>query len=150
MIENNRLDYKPEIKFKKIHNDAQLPKKNHQDDTGFDLYAVEDVLIPAKGSAVVPNGLQVSYISPGYWFRIEPRSGLGFKHGLQPHLGVIDSGYRGELSVKLFNFSDVDYHVKKGDRIAQIAIYYNIDIGCSWGEVVQTERGDKRLGSSGK
>jgi len=149
-MNEQRLDYMPEIRFKKLHDLAKLPTKNHPEDTGYDLYSVEDKIIPARSSAVVDIGLQVAYISPGYWFQISPRSGLGFKSGLQPHLGVIDEIYRGICTVKLYNFSDIDYEVKVGDRIAQAVIHYNIDMEVKWGEVEQTQRGEKRLGSSGR
>ena len=145
-----KLDYVPAIKFKKIHDDAKLPTKNNPTDTGWDLYAVEDKTIPARGSAVVENGLQVAYISPGYWFQISPRSGMGFKSGIQPHLGVIDQEYRGSLGVKLYNFSDTDYQVKSGDRIAQFVIYKRYDAEINWGEVEESSRGEKGFGSSGK
>ena len=92
------------IKIKKTHSDAVLPTANNTElgtgDTGFDLTAVETVKIPAFDSKVVSVGLTLADIDPGYWIRIEPRSGLGFKHSIQPHLGVIDNGYRGDLAVK--------------------------------------------------
>jgi dUTP pyrophosphatase len=147
---NEKLDYVPEIKFKKTHELAKLPTKNNPTDTGYDLYAVQEMTIPARGSAVVPVGLQVAYIPAGYWFRIESRSGLSFKHHILAHPGVIDQDYRGDLGTKLYNHSDVDYVVKVGDRIAQMAIYYNISMPLSFGEPTQTERGNKGHGSSGK
>ena len=145
----------PSVKFVKTHEDAELPKANNSEigtgDSGYDLTAVEDVLIPGNSSAVIPVGLTLAYIEKGYWFRIEPRSGLGFKHSLQPHLGVIDNGYRGDLGVKLYNFSIVSYTVKKGDRIAQFVVYPLIHPQCEWADdVVESDRGDKGFGSSDK
>lgn len=143
-----------EIKFKKTNDDAILPRKAHPDsktgDTGYDLFAVEDTSIPAKGSAVVPVGLTLADITPGYWFRIEPRSGLGFKHSLQPHLGVIDNPYRGDLGVKLYNFGDKDVIIPKSSGVAQIAVYQNIDSAVSFtDEVSDTDRGEDGFGSTG-
>ena len=145
----------PEIGFKKTHPDAVLPTSNNSDitlgDSGYDLTAVEDTWIPAKGSAVVPVGLTLAHIDPGFWFRIEPRSGLGFKHSLQPHLGVIDNEYRGDLGVKLYSFNDLAYEVKKGDRIAQLVVYRLFKPIMKWvDEVEETSRGDKGFGSSGR
>jgi len=142
-----------EIKFLKTHEDAVLPKSNHSDlltgDTGYDLTSVEAVVIPAKGSSVVPIGIKVGYITPGYWFKIEGRSGLGFKHSIQPHFGIIDNPYRGDCAVKLYNLSDVDYEIKKGDRIAQMVVYQLIQPSINWiEEVEETERGEKGFGSS--
>lgn len=174
-----------EVKFIKTHERAQLPKRNHSSttsivvtgDSGYDLYAVEDVVIPAThvapkteigtiamededfecsnkasiGSAVVPVGLQLAYIQDGFWFRIEARSGLGFRYGIQPHFGIIDNQYRGDLAVKLYNLTGTDYQVKAGDRIAQIVFYPIVEVKMSITEQVsETDRGSKRLGSSGK
>lgn len=120
-------------------------------DTGYDIFGVEDKVIPAKGSAIVDTGIEVAYISPGYWFKICPRSGMGFKCGIQPHLGVIDNGYRGNLGTKLYNFSDIDYTVIKGDRIAQMVFYPVIEPRIGWvNEKVETHRNESGFGSSGK
>jgi len=54
--------------------------------------------------------------------RIAPRSGLASKHGLQTGAGVIDSDYRGEVKVLLFNHSDVEFRVDEGDRVAQLIL----------------------------
>lgn len=138
------------IHFIKTHPDAVLPSKKGVNDTGYDLTSVEGVTIPAKGSAVVPTGLQVAKTERGLWYLILPRSGMGFKHSIQPHLGVIDNGYRGDLAVKLYNFSDVDYNVNKGDRIAQIAYFPLLCIESFWAtETETTDRGDNGFGSSG-
>ena len=154
VITRPQLVLNPSVKFVKTHDDAQLPKANNSDigtgDSGYDLTAVENVLITSNGSAVVPVGLTLAYIEKGFWFRIEPRSGLGFKHNLQPHLGVIDNGYRGDLGVKLYNFSSTSYTVNKGDRIAQFVVYPLIHPQCEWADdVVESDRGDKGFGSSG-
>lgn len=141
------------IKVKKTHPDAVLPTANNKDagtgDSGFDLVAVEDTRVSGRDSAVVPVGLTLADITPGYWFRIEPRSGLGFKHNIQPHLGVIDNGYRGDLGVKLYNFGDEAYLVKKGDKIAQIVVYPLLQPTFEFTEeITETNRGDKGFGSS--
>jgi len=142
-----------EIKFKKTHEDAKLPTKNHSNsltgDAGFDLFAVESVIIPAGGSRVVPVGLKLAGITPGYWFRIEPRSGLGFKKSLQPHLGVIDNGYRGDLGIKVYNFSEFEQTIEKGTGVAQFIVYPMIVVETSFtDEIEEGERGEKGFGSS--
>ena len=155
LVHKQSLLLNPRVKFVKTHPDAQLPKANVSaehaigtGDTGYDLTAVEDVQISRTG--LVPVGLTLAYIEKGFWFRIEPRSGLGFKHHLQPHLGVIDNGYRGDLGVKLYNFGQEPYFVKKGDRIAQFVVYPLIQPQCSWAdEIAESDRGDKGFGSSG-
>lgn len=141
------------IKFKRTHPDAKLPAckriSSSIGDSGYDLSAVAATIIPARGSAVVPVGLTVAHIEPGYWFKIEARSGLGFNKGIQPHFGVIDNQYRGDLGIKLYNLTDVDYLVKAGDGIAQLVVYPLIQIRPEWSdEITETDRGAKGFGSS--
>jgi dUTP pyrophosphatase len=166
------------IKFLKTHPDAQLPKRNHDNrpledfeysdrglsptytwklpldmrtaDSGYDIFAAEDTVIPSESHITVPTGIQVAYITPGYWFRVESRSGLSFKAGILAHPGVIDNQYRGDLGVCLYNHSHANYTVKKGDRIAQLVVYPVIEAEVEWAEEVhETKRGDKGFGSSG-
>lgn len=142
---------KVEIKFTKTNDDAQIPTRNFNTDTGFDVYSVESIVIPARGSAVVDVGLSFAYITPGYWCKIEGRSGLGFKHGITPHPGIIDQGYRGTAGIKLYNNTDTEYAVKKGERIAQLIVYRNYSVEMSEAEnIEESERGAKGFGSSGK
>ena len=143
------------IKVIKTHPDAVLPTANNKEpgtgDSGYDLVSVERVEITKGSSEVVPVGLTLADMTPGYWLRIEPRSGLGFKHSLQPHLGVIDNGYRGDLGVKLYNFGNKDYVVSPGDKIAQLVVYQlNQPVFEFTDDVSETSRGDKGFGSSGK
>ena len=144
----------PKIGLIKSHPDAKLPTANNKHpmtgDTGYDLYCVEGAYIHPKQSKVVDVGLTVAYVEPGYWFQINPRSGLGFKHGIQPHLGVIDNQYRGNLAVKLYNFGEVPLTITKGDRIAQIVIHKLNQVEFQFvDQISETERGNKGLGSSG-
>jgi len=151
----------------KTHESAILPSQNNTaldgtGDTGYDLYAVEDVLIPGIqvntrtrvghiNSAVVPVGLEIGYIEPGYWLRIEGRSGLGFKHGIQPHFGIIDNQYRGGLGVKLYNLTSTDYQIKAGDKVAQIVGYKLIEMNIEFTDTKSdSTRGEKGFGSSGR
>ena len=143
-----------QVKLVKTHPDAVLPQANNKQlatgDSGYDLVAVEQVSIPIGESAVIPVGLTLADITPGYWIRIEPRSGLGFKKSLQPHLGVIDNGYRGDLAVKMYNFHEsADALIKKGDKVAQLVLYPLIQSSFDFvDEVTDTARGDKGFGSS--
>jgi dUTP pyrophosphatase len=149
------------IKLIKTHPDAVMPNKAHDGDNCFDVYAVEKVVIPGTtgafsgtraqvGHATVPVGLKVGYITPGFGFVFRGRSGMGFKHGIQPHFGEIDNGYRGDISVKLYNFSADEYVVKPGDRIAQIKVEKVWDtIFEETEELVESSRGEGGFGSSG-
>ena len=138
------------VKFKKTNDNAVIPSKNNESDTGLDVTSVEDKVIPARGSAVVDVGLKFAFIDLVFWVKVEGRSGLGFKHGIIPHPGIIDQGYRGDAGIKLYNNTDKDYEVKAGDRIAQFVVYRNYPVEVSEGEIIQSARGAKGFGSSGK
>jgi len=144
------LTYMPVLKFEKTHELAKLPTKNHESDTGYDVYSIEDKTVPARSSAVVGVGLKFADIPEGYWVKVESRSGLGFKHGITAHPGIIDNGYRGDAGIKLYNLTDADYQIKAGDRIAQFVVYMNIGMQVEWGTVQESVRGEKGFGSSGK
>lgn len=157
-INNHKIShdlYPCKVKFLKTHPDAVLPVVNNNEpytgDSGYDLTSVETTIVPGRSSVIVQVGLTLADLTPGYWMRIEPRSGLGFKHHLQPHLGVIDNGYRGDLGVKLYNFSDIDYNINKGDRIAQLVVYRLVQSTLEWTDsVTDTSRGSDGFGSSDK
>lgn len=141
----------PKIVFEKIHQNAQLPKKAHPKDEGWDLFAIEDQTVDAKSSAIVKVGLKLAYLDDGYWIKVESRSGLAFKHDIVAFQGVIDTNYRGELGVKLFNFSNIPYNIKSGDRVCQITVKYSlVDFSVEWGKVVESDRGSNGFGSTGK
>lgn len=146
----NSLLKKPKMKFFKTHAEAKLPLKNHSDDAGWDVFSVEDKTIPAKGRGVINVGLKLAYLEPGYWLRVASRSGLSFKNGILAHPGVIDNGYRGELGVLLYNNDNTDHTVKRGDRVAQLVVHFNVDLDVEWGNIESTERGEKGFGSSGR
>ena len=67
-----------------------------------------------------------------------------------PHPGIIDQGYRGDAGIKLYNLTDKDYEGKAGDRIAQFVVYANFPIEVNEGSAVESDRGEKGFGSSGK
>jgi dUTP pyrophosphatase len=143
------------LKFKKTNANAKLPTKNNESDTGFDVYCVEDKHIPARGSAVVDVGLEFAFISPGYWVKIEGRSGLGFRYGISPHPGIIDSGYRGNIIGVFDNISDSNSNIEIYSRLLQICAP---NLGPIIVEIVdnledlseQTTRGSGGFGSTGK
>jgi dUTP pyrophosphatase len=144
------LQFLPVLKFEKTHESAKLPSKNNESDTGYDVYSIEDVVVPARSSAVVNVGLKFADIPEGYWIKVESRSGLGFKHGITAHPGIIDNGYRGDAGIKLYNLTDLPYQIKAGDRIAQFVVYMNINMDVAWGTVTESSRGEKGFGSSDK
>jgi dUTP pyrophosphatase len=143
------------ICFVKTHENARLPQRNNNEpmvgDTGYDIYAVEEVFIEPHSTTTVPIGLDIGFIQKGYWIRIESRSGMFFKFGITAFPGVIDCSYRGKLGAALINNTDKPYVVKVGDRIAQLVVYKLIEPEVCWVETKdETVRGDKGFGSSGR
>jgi dUTP pyrophosphatase len=88
---------------------------------GWDLYSSENVVVPARGRALIKTGIKL-IVQIGTYGRIAPRSGLALKNGIDVGAGVIDADYRGEVGILLFNFSDSDFQVHTGDRVAQLIL----------------------------
>ena len=104
--------------MRKLVPTARLPVKGSAFAAGYDLHASEATSVPASGKALVSTGLAFS-IPHGNYGRIAPRSGLAVKNFIDVGAGVIDSDYRGEVKVLLFNLSqDADFTINPGDRIA--------------------------------
>jgi dUTP pyrophosphatase len=98
-----------------------LPQYAHKGDAGADLKAVETQVIAPRTRELVATGIRLQ-LPEGYAGLIWPRSGLAVKLGLDCGAGVIDSHYRGEIKVLLFNHSDDEIRIQSGDRIAQLII----------------------------
>ena len=109
----------------RLDSDLPLPTYAHAGDAGLDLLAREDAVVGAGGGrALVPTGVAVA-IPAGHAGFVVPRSGLALRHGISVvnAPGLIDSAYRGEVKVILLNTDPAaDYHVHRGDRIAQLAV----------------------------
>ena len=100
---------------------GSVPQYAHDGDAGADLTASEKTVILARDRSLVGTGIRLE-IPEGYVGLIWPRSGLAIKKGIDCGAGVIDSCYRGEIKVLLFNHSDTEFQIEPGDRIAQILI----------------------------
>ncbi len=144
------------IKIQRIENrfdDIPLPEYATGGSSGLDLRAaLEDDLVISKGSfTLVPTNLRVE-IPYGYEIEVRPRSGLAAKNGIgvlnSP--GTIDSDYRGEIKVILFNFGPEDFVVKRGDRIAQMVLskVYKADLDLS-NDLNNSGRGEGGFGHTG-
>jgi dUTP pyrophosphatase len=113
------------IQITQLDNSEGLPVPHYQTDhsSGVDLYAAVDreTVLEAGKWKLIPTGIAVA-IPEGYEGQVRPRSGLALKHGIgmlnAP--GTIDADYRGEIGIILFNFSDVPFTIRRGDRIAQM------------------------------
>ena len=104
-----------------MSNNAALPERSTNGAVGYDLCASQDCTILAGGKGLVKIGLSISFPT-GLYARIAPRSGLALKKLIDVGAGVVDSDYRGEVGVVLFNHGDQDFEVKMGDRIAQLIL----------------------------
>ncbi|KAI8149160.1 dUTPase-like protein [Fennellomyces sp. T-0311] len=111
----------PRLLVKRLSENAIIPTRGSPLAAGYDLYSSADTVIPAQGKAIVPTDLSIA-VPEGCYGRVAPRSGLAAKHFLDTGAGVIDADYRGAVGVVMFNFSQVDYKVKQGDRIAQLVL----------------------------
>ena len=152
---------------------AYTPTRAHDTDAGLDLYAREDKLIPAGGSAVFDTGVHVELPSYERATRIDidgrtggiigvhygemcttgflkSKSGLNVKHGITSE-GVIDMGYTGAIVVKLYNHGTEDYQVHAGDKISQLVIAPVLTPTLEVVDALEdTERGENGFGSTGK
>ena len=154
--------------IEKCREDAVIPTYAHEGDAGMDLYAAEDVIIAPGATALVPTGLKMA-IPVGYEVQIRPRSGVSLKTALRiPNApGTIDSGYRDEVNVIMYNCSvredaSVDepftlavkgcphgtYKICKGDRVAQM-VFAKVETCEIEGVASVADIGDNRGGGFG-
>lgn len=142
------------IKVKEGFEDLELPEHTTRGAAAVDLRAaIKDTIVLEPGkSALIPTGIHLE-IPLGYMAHITPRSGLAFKHGISivNSPGIIDSDYRGEIGVILINHGQKEFHVHRGNRIAQMTI---LQVEPTEFEVVKelsdTKRGEGGFGHTGK
>lgn len=149
--------------FKLLTKTAKLPIFGNNDTTnaGIDIYADQDILIPAGQSRLIKTGIAWSPIFKFYakilslFFKIEmqlrSRSGLSTKHSLEVGAGTIDCTYRAEIGVHLYNHGFESYQVRCGDRIAQGVISILPKVKVTEIQLLDdTKRGKDGFGSTGK
>ena len=107
------------LRFQKLSEHAVTPTRGSALAAGYDLYSAHDCAVPAKGKHVVPTDIKIA-LPEGCYGRVAPRSGLAVKNFIDVGAGVIDQDYRGPVGVVLFNFSDEEFKVSRGDRVAQL------------------------------
>jgi dUTP pyrophosphatase len=135
---------------KKLDPLATIPTISNPSDAGYDLYSTENRYIGPRQRALIKTGIAMA-IPDGYVGLIWPRSGLSVKHGVDVLAGVVDSGYRGEVGVCLFNSSELRLEIKHGDRIAQILFQPVSHFQLIESEdLSSTNRGEGGFGSTGK
>lgn len=141
------------IKIKKLNDRAIVPTYGSEFSAGADLYSCEesDAVIGAGETRLIHTGIALE-IPSGYVGLIYARSGLATKRGLAPanKVGVIDSDYRGEIMVALYNQSSEPQTVSVGERVAQIVFtpYVTADFEIA-DELDETLRGAGGFGSTG-
>ena len=159
------------LKIKKLHKDAIIPTRSNSTDSGLDLYSIEDVMIQQGQHKMISTGIAIQLPKPKpipfvgskgepntfqtfIWeAQIRPRSGLAVKYGVTivNSPGTVDSDYRGEICVILRNEGKEIFHVKSGDRIAQMVICpITVPKVVEVKELDDTERGENGFGSTGK
>ena len=142
------------ILIKKTNKEVITPKYKTDGSSGVDLSAFleKKVVIKPNSSELIPTGLQVA-IPEEFEIQIRPRSGLAAKEsiGVLNSPGTIDSDYRGELKIILFNHGNKDFIINNGDRIAQMVLvpilkmeFEEVD------SLPDTVRGQGGFGSTGK
>lgn len=123
----------------------------HEGDAGLDLYCTtEGVVVPPSGLVDIPLGVSVE-IPEGYWAMLTGRSSTLRKRGLLVNQGVIDQGYRGPLFAGVFNLTNTQVLVERGERLAQL-ILVPLWMGGTLAvqELRDSDRGTKGFGSSGR
>lgn len=137
------------LQIKKLHPDAKVPTRAYENDAGLDLVSVEThTLNPGEGK-IFKTGLAIA-VDPGFVGLIWDRSSMG-KRGIKTLGGVIDSGYRGEVGVILWNISKEEQLIKSGERIAQLLIQSIATPQTQEvSELSTTDRNAGGFGSSGK
>ena len=142
------------VLIKKLSSEVKLPSYKTIGASGMDLMAFieKSIIVKPKTSCLIPTGLSMAF-SEDYEVQIRPRSGLAAKNNISVlnTPGTIDSDYRGELKVILFNHGNIDFLINNKDRIAQMILTPVIKMDLEEiDELPKTIRGEGGFGSTGK
>tara|TARA_B100001063_G_scaffold242300_1_gene270696 strand:+ start:756 stop:1193 length:438 start_codon:yes stop_codon:yes gene_type:complete len=142
------------VLIKKLNSAVKLPEYKTDGASGMDLIAFikESINIKPKTSSLIPTGLSVAF-SENYEIQIRPRSGLAAKNNITVlnTPGTIDSDYRGEIKVIIYNHGNNDFFVNNGDRIAQMILSPVVKMELEeTSDLPETTRGLDGFGSTGK
>ena len=142
------------VLIKKLSQEVELPEYKTDGASGMDVTAFIDkpIVIKSKTSSLIPTGLSLAF-SENYEIQIRPRSGLAAKNNISVlnSPGTIDSDYRGEIKVIIYNHGQTDFTIYNGDRIAQIVLCPIIKIEIEeTSDLPGTVRGEGGFGSTGK
>ena len=142
------------VLIKKLFPEVQLPSYKTSGASGMDLMAFikSSVTVKPKTSFLVPTGLSIAF-SEDYEVQIRPRSGLAAKNNISVlnTPGTIDSDYRGEIKVIIYNYGNNDFTINNGDRIAQMVLSPVVKMELEeTNNLPETVRGEGGFGSTGK
>ena len=142
------------VLIKKLSPEVKLPSYKTSGASGMDLMAFikSSITIKPKTSCLIPTGLSVAF-SKDYEVQIRPRSGLAAKNNISVlnTPGTIDSDYRGEIKVIIYNHGNKDFLVNNGDRIAQMILTPVVKMELEEAnDLPETIRGEGGFGSTGK
>jgi len=142
------------VLIKKLNPNVKLPSYKTDGASGMDLMAFieKPIIVKSKMSSLIPTGLSMAFPS-NYEIQIRPRSGLAAKNNISVlnTPGTIDSDYRGEIKVIIFNHGIEDFTINNGDRIAQMILTPIVKMELEQtNELPETVRGDGGFGSTGK
>ena len=142
------------VLIKKLDQKVEIPSYKTEGASGLDLMAFIDrpIKLAPKTSCLVPTGLSVAF-SKDYEIQIRPRSGLAAKNNISVlnTPGTIDSDYRGEIKVILYNHGNNDFTISNGDRIAQVILAPVVKIELEeTNSLPETIRREGGFGSTGK
>ena len=142
------------VLIKKLNPAVKLPEYKTSGASGMDLIAFieKSVSVKSKTSSIIPTGLSVAF-QEKYEVQIRPRSGLAAKNNITVlnTPGTIDSDYRGEIKVIIYNHGDDDFIINNGDRIAQMVLSPIIKMELEEVKSLpKTIRGEGGFGSTGK
>ena len=142
------------VLIKKLNSAVKLPEYKSDGASGMDLIAFikEPINVKPKTSSLIPTGLSIAF-SKNYDIQIRPRSGFAAKKNISVlnTPGTIDSDYRGEIKVIIYNHGQTDFIVNNGDRIAQMVLSPIIKMELNETDnLPETIRGEGGFGSTGK
>ena len=142
---------KLKVKLKPLSEGMPPPRYETTGSSGMDLSSSVDTVIGPGEYQLIPTGFSME-IPRGYEAQVRPRSGLALRHGvgLLNSPGTIDSDYRGEVGVVLFNFGKEPFRVKRGDRIAQLVFTRAVEAEIELvAQLTSTKRGEGGFGHTG-
>jgi dUTP pyrophosphatase len=141
------------LEYRRLESGARAPRRAHDHDAGYDLFAAEAARLEPGGRASVGTGIAVA-IPEGHAGLVLPRSGLAARHGiaLVNSPGLIDAGYRGEVRILLLNTDRRDsFEISPGDRIAQLVVVRAEQLELTEvEELTETARAVGGFGSTGR